>query len=299
MSKPVPTPRIQPVEIMQPGTSSCQGCGHGVIARNAMKTFGENTVFISVPGCIWITIQSHIPLYWTGTSFQGGAALLSGITNALEQKGNTKTNVVAFVGDGGTADIGMQGLSAAAERNENIFWLCADNHAYMNTGGQRSGSTPRFAVTTTTPVGKASRGKKTWSKNLPFIFAAHHVPYIGTASVGNVNDMVGKIEFAKDIKGFKFLQVQSPCPTGWGFDPSQTIKVAKLMTDTGLWPLYEVVDGQFHLNYRPKELKPVSEALKLQRRFRHLTDDEVNQFQEMASSRWDELMKLDGKTLPI
>lgn len=299
MSKPIPTNKIETKEIMTPGTTTCQGCGHGIIARNAMKAFGTNTCFISVPGCIWITLSRSIPLYWTGTSFQGGAALLSGITNALEAKGNHDMNVVGFVGDGGTADIGMQGLSAAAERNENIFWLCADNHAYMNTGGQRSGATPKYAATTTTPVGVASRGKKTWSKNLGFIFAAHHVPYVGTASVSNINDMMGKIKYAKKIRGFKFLHIQSPCPTGWGFNPSQTVKVAKLMTDTGLWPLYEVIDGVFHLSYKPKELKPVAEALKPQRRFRHLTDGELSEFQEMASSNWEKLLKLDGEPLPI
>ncbi|TRO50886.1 pyruvate synthase subunit beta [Candidatus Bathyarchaeota archaeon] len=299
MSKPIPTPYISTEEIVLPGHLACQGCGHGVIARNAMKTFGRNTVYISIPGCIWITLSRNIPLYWTGTTFQGGAALLSGISNALEIKGNTTMNAVAFVGDGGTADIGMQGLSAAAERNENFFWLCADNHAYMNTGGQRSGATPKYAATTTTPVGSNSRGKRTWGKNLSFIFAAHHVPYVGTASVGNLNDMVVKIEHAKDIKGFKLLHIQSPCPTGWGFEPSQTIKIAKLMTDTGLWPLYEIEDGVLHLTYKPKELKPVHEALKPQRRFRHLTDDEMNEYQAMAAKNWEDLLKMDGKPLPI
>lgn len=124
-----------------------------------------------------------------------------------------------------------------------------------------------------------------------------------TNSIGSerarVNDMVGKIEYAKGIKGFKLLHIQSPCPTGWGFEPSQTIKIAKLMTDTGIWPLYEIDDGVLRLSYKPKELKPVHEALKPQRRFRHLTDDEMNEYQEMASKNWEDLLKLDGKPLPI
>jgi pyruvate/2-oxoacid:ferredoxin oxidoreductase beta subunit len=299
MSKTVPLANMTQQEILRSGTVSCQGCGHAILARNAMKAFGPNTVYATVPGCIWITLVRNIPLYWTGTVFEGGAALLSGISNGLIAQGNEDMNVVGFIGDGGTADIGLQGLSAAAERNENIFWVCADNHAYMNTGGQRSGATPRYAATTTTPVGSKSRGKRTGAKNLPFILAAHNIPYVGTASIAYPGDLYGKIEYAKELKGTKFLHVQSPCPTGWGFEPSQTVKIARLMVQTGMWPVYEITEGEFKLSVKPRELKPVTEALKPQRRFRHLTDIELDEIQVDVEEKWQRLLDLDGRKMPI
>ena len=299
MSKTVPLGKMTEQEILRSGTVSCQGCGHAILARNAMKAFGPNTVYATVPGCIWITLTRNIPLYWTGTVFEGGAALLSGISNGLIAQGNEDMNVVGFIGDGGTADIGLQGLSAAAERNENIFWVCADNHAYMNTGGQRSGATPKYAATTTTPVGSQSRGKRTGAKNLPFILAAHNIPYVGTASIAYPGDLYGKIKYAKKLKGTKFLHVQSPCPTGWGFDPSQTVKIARLMVQTGMWPVYEISEGDFKLSVKPRELKPVTEALKPQRRFRHLTDTELDEIQVGVEERWQRLLDLDGRKMPI
>ena len=300
MSKPVPWGKIAADEIMKMGTLSCQGCGHAMLARMALKALGPRTVYVTVPGCIWITLVRNIPLYWRGTVFEGGAALLSGITNALEIKGVHDMNVVGLIGDGGTVDIGFQGLSAAAERDENILWICADNAAYMNTGGQRSGSTPKYARTTTTPVSKIGRGKRTRQKNVPFILAAHNVPYVGTCSIAYPSDLIGKIEYAKSLKGFKYIHIQSPCPTGWGFDPSQTVQVARLMVQSGLWPLYEITKGgSFRLTVKPRELKPVSEALSPQRRYRHLTETETSEIQTMATEKWRQLLDLDGRKLPI
>lgn len=300
MSKAIPIGKIDAQEIMRSGTLSCQGCGHAILARLVFKAFGPRTVYATVPGCIWITLVRYIPLYWRGTVFEGGAALLSGITNGLQVKGIEDMNVVGLIGDGGTVDIGLQGLSAAAERNENIFWICADNAAYMNTGGQRSGSTPKYAQTTTTPVGKTSRGKRTRQKNVPLILAAHNVPYVGTASLAYPGDLIGKIEYAKRLKGFKYLHVQSPCPTGWGFDTSKTIQIARLMVQCGLWPLYEITEGnKFRLTVKPSELRPVMEAMGQQRRYRHLTDEETAEIQTTVTNRWLQLTELDGKKLPF
>lgn len=300
MSKAIPLGKIEKEEIIKPGNTSCQGCGHALLVRLALKGFGQNTVIVVVPGCIWITLIGSIPLHWRGTVFEGGAALLSGITNGLEMKGKEDTNVVGLIGDGGTVDIGLQGLSAAAERNENFFWVCADNEAYMNTGGQRSGSTPMYAQTTTTPVSSISRGKKSRRKNVPFILAAHRIPYVGTTSIAYPSDLVGKIEYANKLKGLKYLHVQSPCPTGWGFEPSKTIGIARLMVQCGMWPLYEITEGKhFRLTVKTKQLKPVKEALKPQRRFAHLTDEEYADIQKMVDEQWQQLLDLDGKKLPF
>jgi pyruvate ferredoxin oxidoreductase beta subunit len=299
MSKPIPFSRVEGKEIMALGNSSCQGCGHATLARIAFKVLGKNTVYTSVPGCIWIALQGSIPLYWRGTVFEGGGALLSGISNGLEVNGKDM-NVVGFYGDGGTVDIGLQGMSAAAERNENLIWICADNEAYMNTGGQRSGSTPIYASTTTTPVAKESRGKRTNKKNVPFIMAAHNIPYVATASIAYPNDLVGKLEYAKKLRGFRYIHVQSPCPTGWGFEPSKTIKMARLMVESGIWPLYEVTAGGiFRLTVKPRELKPVREALNLQSRFHHLDDAEYEYIQRQTVERWKQLLDVDSKRLPI
>ncbi len=299
MSKPTPFQRIEGEEIMALGNSSCQGCGHAILARIAFKVLGKNTVYTSVPGCIWIALHDSLPLYWKGTVFEGGGALISGIVNGLEINGK-EMNVVGFYGDGGTADIGLQAMSAAAERNENVLWICADNEAYMNTGGQRSGLTPIYASTTTTPVAKESRGKKSNKKNIPFIMAAHNIPYVATASIAYPNDLIGKLEYAKKLRGFKYIHVQSPCPTGWGFEPARTIKVARLMVESGMWPLYEVTeDANFRLTYKPRELKPVREALSLQGRFRHLDDSEYEYIQGRAVDKWRQLLDVDGKKLPI
>ncbi len=300
MSKRVSIMNMTEEELVTSGSSSCQGCAHATIAKIAFKALGPDTIYTLVPGCIWITLSGSINLINTGTVFEGGGALISGITNGLSARGIEDINVVAFYGDGGTADIGLQGLSGAAERNENVFWICADNHAYMNTGGQRSGATPKYAQTTTTPATTIRRGKKTHNKNLPFIVAAHDVAYVGTASVAYPEDLVGKIEYAKKLKGFKYLQIQSPCPTGWGFDPSQTIQVARLMVESGLWPLYEITEGNnFKLSYKPKELKPVTEALGIQRRYRHLTDNESSELQTRVNDTWQQLLGTDGKRLPF
>jgi len=299
MSRPIPLSKIKGEEIMAFGNSSCQGCGHAILARITFKVLGKNTVYTSVPGCIWITLQGSIPLYWKGTVFEGGGALLSGIANGLEINGK-QMNVVGFYGDGGTVDIGLQAMSAAAERNENIIWICADNEAYMNTGGQRSGSTPIYASTTTTPASRESRGKKTNKKNVPFIMAAHNIPYVATASIAYPNDLIGKLNYAKNLRGFKYIHVQSPCPTGWGFDPSKTIKVARLMVEAGMWPLYEITEGgNFRLTVKPRELKPVKEALGLQTRFRHLEENEYNYIQTQTIEKYTQLIEVDGKKLPL
>jgi len=235
-----------------------------------------------------------------GGVFEGGGAALTGTWRALKAKGITDVQVVGFFGDGGTYDIGFQGISAAAERNENIWVITKDNEAYMNTGNQRSSSTPLYAMTTTTPVGSVIKGKQMGKKNIPMILAAHHVPFVGTASVSFPEDLIAKIEYGKTVYGFKMLIIQCPCPVGWRFDPSKTIEVARSAVQTGIWPLYEVIDGEkFNLTYKPRELKPVAEYYKSQARFRHVTDEQLEGIQEDTTKKWEKLLRSDELGQPL
>jgi pyruvate/2-oxoacid:ferredoxin oxidoreductase beta subunit len=168
----------------------------------------------------------------------------------------------------------------------------------MNTGGQRSSATPEHAQTTTTPIAKMSRGKTSEKKNVPMILALHHVPYVATASVAYPEDLTAKIIYAKELRGFRYMHIFSPCPTGWGTDSKDTIKIARLSVESGLWPLYEILDGHhMTLTYKPRELKPVSEVLKMQGRFRHLNDEEISSIQEATTKNWSRLLSMDGKDI--
>ncbi len=271
--------------------SACQGCGAALAARLAFKALGPNTIRHGVPCC---PDSATMTPRGGGGVFEGGGAALTGTWRALKAKGITDVQVVGFFGDGGTYDIGLQGISAAAERNENIWVITKDNEAYMNTGNQRSSSTPLYAMTSTTPVGSVIKGKQTGKKNIPMIFAAHHVPFVATASIGYPEDLIAKIEYGKTLTGFKMLIIQSPCPVGWRYDPAKTIEVARSAVQTGIWPLYEITDGEkFKLTYKPRELKPVTEYYKPQARFRHVTDEQLAGIQEDTTKNWEKLLKSD------
>jgi pyruvate/2-oxoacid:ferredoxin oxidoreductase beta subunit len=229
-----------------------------------------------------------------GEIFEGAGAMMTGFARAFKRVDREDIRVTGIVGDGGTTDIGFQGLSAAAERDEDFLWVCYDNEAYMNTGGQRSSATTKYATTTTTPLGEFSRGKTEHKKPLPLLVAMHRVPYTATASVAYPEDFIGKLSYAKPIKGFRFIQVSAPCPTGWRFDPRYSVKIAKEMVLSGLWPLYEVAEGTLKLSLKPKELKPVKDVLRMQGRFRHITDDEVDEIQGWVDANWARLLEKDG-----
>ena len=290
MSERITRPQIPLSEMTITPGSACQGCGAALAARLAFKALGPNVIRHGIPCCPdSVTMNPR-----AGSVFEGGGAMLTGTSRGLKAIGRSDVKAVGFFGDGGTYDIGFQGLSAAAERNENVFVITKDNEAYMNTGNQRSSATPKYSRTSTTPVGTKSRGKETPKKNIPFIFAAHYVPYVGTASVGYPEDLIAKVNYAKDLEGFRMLIIQSPCPVGWRFDPAKTIEIARAGVQTGIWPLLEIENGDtFKLNYKPKELKPVTEYLKPQARFRHMTDDEINDVQEFTTNRWESLLKSD------
>ncbi|HIH62154.1 MAG TPA: pyruvate synthase subunit beta [Methanobacteriales archaeon] len=280
-------------ELLAPGHRGCAGCGASLGVRLALKVLGKNTIAVSSTGCLEVITTPYpetaweIP--WIHVAFENAAAVASGIERALKAKGKTDTTVVAFAGDGGTADIGMQALSGAMERGHNIIYICYDNEAYMNTGIQRSGATPYGASTTTSPPGKKSFGEDRPKKNMPFIMAAHGVPYVATASISYPEDFMKKVKKAKETEGPAYIHLHQPCTTGWGFDPSKTIEIGRLAVETGAWLLYEIEEGEFRITYRPIQRKPVTEYLDAQRRFKHLKEQEKAKIQEYIDNICAEL----------
>jgi pyruvate/2-oxoacid:ferredoxin oxidoreductase beta subunit len=273
------------------GHLACQGCGGALAMKLAMKALGPDTIVV-IPACCWTIINGQFPysalkVPVLHTAFETGGATASGIRAALDIQGKSHVKVVAWAGDGGTFDIGLQSLSGAAERNENILYICYDNEAYMNTGIQRSSATPDKAWTTTTPESHPKSGPK---KNMVQILAAHKSPYVATASVAYPEDLIGKVRRAAATTGTKFLHVLAPCPPGWKIASDISIHVARLATETKIFPIYEVFDGEeYRINVAPKE-KPVSEYLKLQGRFRHLTPADVDYIQRRTDYEWERLL---------
>ena len=222
-------------------------------------------------------------------AFENSGAVASGVESALRIQGKDDVNVVAFGGDGGTVDIGLQSLSGAMERGHNMTYICYDNEAYMNTGIQRSGATPFGATTTTSPRGSASFGEDKPKKNMPMIMAAHGIPYVATASIAYPEDYVNKVKKAAETKGPAYIHLQQPCTTGWGYPSEKTIEMGRLAVETGSWILYEIVDGKFEITYRPEERKPVKEYLAPQKRFRHLDDELIEKIQKYVDAECKEL----------
>ncbi len=282
------------------GAKTCQGCGAIMAARMAMKILGPKTCLAAPAGCFAATTtvypQSAIFVNNAVTAFPGLAATISGMSVAKEALGwGEEVTIFGIAGDGGTVDIGLQCLSGAAERNDNILYMCYDNEAYMNTGVQRSASTPFKSWTTTTPTGRCSKGEiNKFRKSLFEIMAAHRVPYAATASVAYPRDLMEKVEKAKKIKGCKILHVMAPCPTGWGYDPADTVKIGKMAVELGLWYLAEYENGEMKLNYVPKELKSVDDYLIIQKRFKHLKAEDYQEITKIRDKEWARLRKMFG-----
>jgi pyruvate/2-oxoacid:ferredoxin oxidoreductase beta subunit len=274
-------------EIMQSGHLACQGCGGASAMRHVLKAMGEETICV-IPACCWTIISGQYPysalqVPILHTAFETSGAAASGVRAALDMKGDTKTQVMVFAGDGGTFDIGLQSLSGAAERNENFIYFCYDNEAYMNTGIQRSGATPDKAWTTTTPERHPKRGPK---KNIVQILAGHKAPYVATASVAFPEDLIAKVKKAKKIYGTKFIHILAPCPPGWRISSELSIEVTRLATYTKVFPIYEVYNGEdYHINIEPRDV-PVFEYLKLQGRFRHLSKEDIDEIQKRTDYEW-------------
>ncbi|MBU0979850.1 MAG: pyruvate ferredoxin oxidoreductase [Nanoarchaeota archaeon] len=285
------------------GHRMCPGCAATIIARMVMYSTELPIVVTTATGCLEVSTTIYpftawkIP--WMHSAFENAAATLSGIQTAyhvLKKKGKIKKDIkfLAFGGDGGTYDIGLQSLSGTLERGHDIVYVCYDNEAYMNTGVQRSSSTPFGANTKTTPAGKVSFGKQQFKKDLTLVVAGHHIPYAAQASPHNYNDLMRKAARAFEVEGPAFLNVISPCVPGWGYPSEKTLEMAKLAVETCFWPLYEIDNDEWKLNFNPKDRKkPVEEWMKPQARFKHLfkpeNDDVLKKIQARTDLEWKEL----------
>lgn len=289
-------------EFVTSGHRACQGCAEVLALRMALKVFGRDTIIVMATGCMEI-ISTPLPttawrLPWIHVAFENAAAVASGIEaglkilmdkNKIERK---DIHVVAIAGDGGTSDIGLQALSGALERGHRFTYICVDNEAYMNTGIQRSSATPYGAMTTTSPPGKKSIGQSTWKKNMPKIAAAHNIPYVATACPSYPFDLFNKAKKARMADGPSYLHILSVCPTGWRIPTELAIEYGRLAVRTGVFPLYEVENGVYNITYKPEPLRPVTDYLKGQGRFRHLQEDEIKRIQDRVTREWEDLKAL-------
>jgi pyruvate ferredoxin oxidoreductase beta subunit len=279
-------------EFIYPGNRACSGCGLSILYRIGLKALGRDCIFVVPPSCLTV-MQGLYPIAATqmpilNGTFASTAAIATGVRAAMKRL-DKKTQVVAWAGDGGTSDIGIQALSGALERNEDIIYICYDNEAYMNTGVQRSGTTPQGGLTTTTPYS----GKKETSKNVPDIVAAHNPAYIATCSASYPLDFHDKLLKAKEIRGLKYLHIQTPCPPGWGCDERMTVKIGKMAIECGLFDLYEIENGKKNLSepsqklLKKDKLRPVQDYLQMQTRFKALSEEQISTMQEKIDRKWE------------
>ncbi len=291
-------------ERLSGGHRLCGGCGASITVRQVLLGTKDPVVVGCATGCLEVATTIYPYTAWKvpfiHNAFENVAATISGVETAyraLKKKGKINKDIkfVAFGGDGGTYDIGIQSLSGALERGHTMVYVCYNNQAYMNTGIQRSGATPKGASTTTTPVGKVKAGKEQIRKDLTAIVAAHHIPYAAQATISNWNDLVTKSQKAFAVDGPAFINVLSPCHRGWRFPMENTIDIAKLAIETGIWPLYEVENGELKINHKPKQRKPVIEWIKSQARYKHLLQPDkesiIEQIQADVDAMWERLEK--------
>jgi len=286
-------------EYLAEGHNFCTGCGEALAIRLACKAIGENMIINMATGCDEVC-TTPLPVTswrvpWLHTLFENACATISGAEAGLKirmEKGKMpKRDIkcVAMGGDGGTSDIGMQALSGALERGHDFLYICWDNEAYMNTGIQRSSSTPYGASTTTAPAGKVSIGQKTWKKNMVEIAAAHSIPYAATACPSYPFDLINKVRKGIEVKGPAYIHILCVCPTGWRCPSNMTIEIGRLAVQTGVFPLYEVENGRYRLNVNPAKPLPVEEYLKTQGRYRHLSDEDIKKIQERVNAEYAKL----------
>jgi len=273
---------------MRPGHLACPGCGHAIGVRMVLRALGHRAVVVIVPSCVAV-ISGPFPNAAFGvpafhSAFEIAAPTAAGISRALKIQGTEDIPVLAFAGDGGTFDIGLQSLSGAADRNEDFIYVCMDNEAYMNTGIQVSSATPRFAWTGTSPAGNTRQ-----KKQIMEIMAAHRIPYAATASIGFPEDLMNKVKRAKETSGTRFLHLLSPCPTGWKMGENMSPIAAVAAVETNIFPLYEIVGGlHYTINYYSQNL-PVEKYLMMQGRFKHLEPDQIEAIQAETDRAWADL----------
>ena len=296
-------------ELLTGGHRLCAGCGASIVVRQLLKAADTPLVLANATGCLEVatTIYPYTAwrASWMHSAFENAAATISGIEAAyksLKRQGKVQEDIrfVAFGGDGGTYDIGFQALSGAAERGHKMVYVCYDNGAYMNTGIQRSSSTPLGADTTTSPAGSKVPGKTMHRKDLSAIMAAHNIPYVAQVSPSHWSDTVKKMEKALAADGPAFINALAPCPRGWRTQTNETIDLCRLAVDTCYWPLYEVEDGVWRLTQKPKEKKPLEDWLKRQGRFRHLFKGDnraiLDELQAWVDRNWENLLKRCDET---
>lgn len=280
-------------DLVAHGVSACQGCGMELIIRNVVNTLGEDIILVIPPGCSAMFCGFGRETCIKVAAFQGNlensAAYATGISRALRKQGNDHTKVVVFAGDGGTLDIGLQSLSGMMERGDDVLYICYDNEAYMNTGIQGSSSTPFGSWTTTTPGGKNVN-----KKDLLGIAIAHRIPYCASASIANLPDLRKKVLKAREVKGPSLLHIHCPCPTGWGYPSEKSVELCKSAVQSGAWILYEYEQETLTVNVKPKELKPVSEYLKYQKRFRGMTEENIATLQAFVTDQYEKLVAKEG-----
>ena len=316
---------IQKPNRLASGHRMCAGCGAPVVVNAVLRGLKpeDHAVIGAATGCLEVSTFMYPYTSWRDSfihsAFENAGATVAGAEacyQSLKKQGklpeDEHTKFIAFGGDGGTYDIGLQSLSGAMERGHDMVYVCYDNGAYMNTGIQRSSATPHFADTTTSPAGTVVPGKQQRRKDLTEVMAGHHLPYVAqTAAVGNYAELKGgmpgtfadittKAEKAIYTKGACFLNVLAPCPRGWGYETEDLMKINKLAVETCYWPLYEIIDGRYVVNYKPKEKLPVAEWLKLQKRFRHLfkpgNEWMIEELQKEVDERWERLLELEKLT---
>ena len=295
------------------GHRMCAGCGAPPAIRTILRAVKpeDEVVITSATGCLEVSSCIYPYTTWKDSSFihsafENAAATCSGAEaayKALSKKGKVTKNTkfIAFGGDGGTYDIGLQSLSGAMERGHDMLYVCYDNEAYMNTGTQRSSATPKFSDATTSPVGKVLKGKSQPRKDLTEIMVKHNIPYVAqTAMIGNFKDIYEKAEKAIYTEGPAFINTLAPCPRGWGYEPSDLIQLEKYAVDSCFWPLYEVVNGVYKITYKPAKKLPVEEFLKPQRRFKHLFEPGnewmIQEIQDEVDKKWNYLLEMEKLT---
>ncbi|MDD5131274.1 MAG: thiamine pyrophosphate-dependent enzyme [bacterium] len=294
-------------ELLSGGHRLCAGCGAGIIARQVMMAAADKPVVVAnATGCLEVSTTiypfSAWKTSWFHSAFENAAASCSGMEaayKALKRTGKVDKDIrfITFGGDGGTYDIGFQSLSGAMERRHRMLYVCYNNEAYMNTGIQRSSATPLGAYASTSPVGKVKKGKEQIKKDLTKVMVAHNIPYVGQTAVGYWNDLTTKVQKALETDGPTFINVLQPCRLGWGYNPADTAVLGRLAVETCFWPIYEVVDGKYKINVKPKEKKPITEYLKLQTRFKHLLRPEnagiVAEIQKNIDENWAWLQMME------
>ena len=273
------------------GHRACHGCGLALGVRHILEATGDNIIVVTPTGCLetFTSPYGYSPwrVPWIHHVFENAPAIASGIVAALRAQGRTQTRVVVIGGDGATFDIGFGALSGMFERGDDVLYICMDNGAYMNTGGQRSGATPACAATTTHPAGTQSMGKTEKKKDLPAIAAAHGIPYVATASVAYLRDLKKKVKKAMTFHGPRYIQIDTPCPSAWSFPSHLTLEIGRIGVNCGLVPLFEMENNQITKVRKIKSKLPVTDYLKEQKRFRHLLDNQagrqqVEKVQEVA-----------------